>query len=105
MEIHNLECHVQTGYQISSILDLNSELPLDGIMNMSAGGNISISSFVVPVGFEGDWDALPTIRVNASQSLSDTFDKPLGDHSGFLLGLLREGFKVITKCWRGKERF
>ena len=65
VQIHNLESHIQTGHQISPILDLNPELPLDSIMDMCAGSNISIPSFVVPVGFEGDRDAFPTIRVDA----------------------------------------
>ena len=65
VQIHNLESHIQTGHQISPILDLNPKLPLNSIVDVGAGGNISIPSFVVPVSFEGDRDALPTIRVDA----------------------------------------
>ena len=62
-------------------------------MDHNARTDVEFSSFVVPMRFEGDWDTIPTVRVDLPESVTAHFDDALCQHVGFLLKM------VVVAAW------
>ena len=46
------------GNEQVSIFDIDAELSLECLVDVDAGLNVDVASFISPVGVERDWDAL-----------------------------------------------
>ena len=75
-----IESSLDTVDQDFPVIDINAELPLEGIVDHDAGPHTQHLVLSVPVGFVGDWDSVPSDMVNFPESISDAPDNPLGEH-------------------------
>lgn len=59
MMLHDdLEGGFDIGDEDVSVFDVDAELSFDGFVDLDGGFNVDVSSFVSPVGHEGDGDSL-----------------------------------------------
>ena len=65
-----------------AVVDINVELPLQGVMHQHAGLYVNVVVLRVPVGLEGNWNAIPTFGVEVAKAISNTLYNTLGQNSG-----------------------
>ncbi len=58
---------------------------LNGIVDKDASLDIKLILLVVPVGLESDWHAVPSLRVDVSESVAATLNDSLGHHVRLLI--------------------
>ena len=68
-----------------SIINLDGELALDGIVHQNAGLDIHVVILVVPVSLKGDGNTIPTLSINMAQSITADLDNTLGHHVRLLI--------------------
>ncbi len=61
-----------------AVVDVDVELPLQGVVDEHAGLDVDVVILRVPVRLEGDRHAVPTFRVDVPQAVSHTLDDTLG---------------------------
>lgn len=56
---HDVEGGLNAGDEESSVLDLDSELLFEGVVDVNAGSNVYIAALILPVGGKGDGHGFP----------------------------------------------
>lgn len=65
----NMLCHQEVEHVLHTlqkdlpVVDIQVELPFDGIVDEHAGLDIDLVVLTVPVGLESYWDAFPSLRI------------------------------------------
>ena len=86
MLIHNEgEGFFNTTEQNFLIININTELSLNGIVDENAGSNTDLIILSFPVCLEGDWNSIPSVSIDLPKSLSTSLDHSLSDEVGLLL--------------------
>mmetsp|Transcript_6733 Transcript_6733/g.7511 ORF Transcript_6733/g.7511 Transcript_6733/m.7511 type:complete len:114 (+) Transcript_6733:51-392(+) len=86
MVIHDKsEGFFDTTEQDLFVINIKTKLSLYSVMNEDTCSHTDFIIFIFPIGFEGDWDSIPSIPIYFSKSLSYSFDYPLGNQVWFLL--------------------
>ena len=94
METHDeLEAVLDTNKQVLSVIDINIEFPLEGVVHQYACLHADLVVFGVPISLVSDWDTFPSVRVHLSKSFTYALDDPLGQHVGFLVQM------VVVSVW------
>jgi hypothetical protein len=53
-------------------------------VNLNGGRNVAVAVFVSEMGFESDWHAVPSERVDLPETVSHTTNDSLGSHTRLL---------------------
>ena len=61
-----------------AVVDVNVELPLEGVVDEHAGFDVYVVILRVPVRLEGHEHAIPTLRVYVPQAVAHTLEDALG---------------------------
>ena len=78
MQTHDeLEDVFHTLEEMLSVININVEFTFNGVVNQDACLNTDLVTFGVPVSFIGDWDSIPSVRINMSQSFTDASNNSL----------------------------
>ena len=64
-----------------TIVDIDVELSLEGIMDEDTGLNVNVVILRVPVRLVGHRHAIPTLGVNMAEAVAHTLDDALGQNS------------------------
>ena len=68
-----------------SVVDLDVEFILQSVMDLDARPHVKVIHFIIPVGLVGDGDAIPSLWIDMSQSISRYLDDSLGQDVWLLL--------------------
>ena len=60
-----------------SVLDLDAELSLEGVVDVDRSRDVGVAVLISEVRLEGDRNRLPSLRIELSQSLPDGSDDSL----------------------------
>ena len=63
-----------------AVVDIDVELPLEGIVHQHAGLYVNVIVLRVPVGLECDRYTVPAFRVQVAETISNTLNDALGQH-------------------------
>ena len=86
MIVHNKsECFFNTTKQNFSVIYIDAKFSLHGIMDKYACSDADFIIFIFPVGFKCDWNSIPPISIDFSESFSASFDDSLRDQVRLLL--------------------
>ena len=67
-----------------SVVDIDVELALEGVVDKDAGLDVNGVILAVPVGLEGNWHAVPSLRVAVAESITNGLDDSLDKNVGLL---------------------
>ena len=67
------------------VVDLDSEFTLNGVVHKDTSLDVHVIVFVLPVGLERDGDAVPTVRVDVTESVTTDLDDALGEDMRLLI--------------------
>ena len=67
------------------IVDIDIEFSFECVMDENASPDTNTIIVSSPVGFEGDWDSIPSVPVYFPESFSNSLDDSFGDEVGLLL--------------------
>ena len=86
MHTHNEVKNVLDALQkVLAIINLNVELVFDCIVYQYASSNIKFITLIVPMGFECNWDAIPSVWIDVAKTFTAYFNDSLGQHMRFLV--------------------
>jgi len=80
----NVESCLDISDEGESVLDIDTEFSLEGIVDMDGSCNITVSIFISKVSLESNRYVLPTSRIVLSESLPNHLDNPLRCHTRLL---------------------
>ena len=83
-----MEAILNTLHQHFAIINLNVELVLDSIMHHHTGFDIDLIVFIVPVRLESNWNSIPPVWVNMTQSITAHFNDTLCKNMRLLLQMM-----------------
>ena len=81
---HVMETILNTLHKDLAIVNLNLEFIFNGVMNHNARFDTSLIVLVIPMRFESDWNAFPSIWINVPKSISANLNDSFGKHVWFL---------------------
>ena len=61
-----------------AVIDLNIELALHSVVDQNAYLDVHVIVLVIPMGLEGDGDAIPAVRICVAQAVTADLDNALG---------------------------
>ncbi len=67
--------------QDSTIININVELSLEGIVDKNASFNVDVVVLGVPVCLEGNWHTIPTVRVTVTKTITNNLNDALCQNS------------------------
>ena len=68
-----------------SVVNLDIEFALDGVVDEDACLDVHIVVLVVPMGLESDRNTIPTVRISVSESVATDFNDAFGEHVWLLI--------------------
>ena len=77
-----MEAVLHTLEQQSSVVNIDIEFALEGVMHQHAGLDVDVIVLRVPVSLEGNGHTIPSLWVSMSQSVTYTLDDALGQNIG-----------------------
>ena len=96
MKTHDeLEAVLDTDEEVLSVIDINIEFPLEGVVHQYACLHADLVVLGVPISLVGDWDTVPSVWIHMSKSLTYAFDDSLGQHVGFLVQVMVVGVWIV----------
>ena len=96
MDAHDeLEAVLHAHQQVLAVVDIDVELPLDGVVDQDAGLHANLVVLRIPVGFVRDGYSLPSVGVHVSQAFSHALDDSLGKHMRLLVQMMVVGVWVV----------
>ena len=75
------------------IINLDIEFILNGIMDKDTSSNTEVTLLIIPVSLESDWNSIPSLWVDMSQSLTTALNDSLGQHMWLLVQM------VVVLVW------
>ena len=68
------------------VIDIDIELPLNGVVDQDARLHANVIVLKVPAGLKSYGHALPSVGIGLAQSVADYLYDPLGEHVGLERG-------------------
>ena len=68
-----------------SVIDLDGELALNGVVKKDTSLYVHLIVLVVPVSLERDGNTVPTVGVNVTETITTNLDDALGEHMRLLV--------------------
>ena len=108
MNTHDkLEAVLNTDEQLLSIINIEIEFSLNCIMDQNACFNADFVIFRLPVGLVGDWNTVPSVWINVSESFTDASNDSLGKNMRLLVEMMMVSIWVIESSylWLNKHKW
>ena len=83
-----MEAVLNTLHENFTIINLDIEFVFNCIVDHNARLDIHLVVLVVPVRFESDWNTIPSVWVNVTQSITANLNDSLGKHVWFLVQMV-----------------
>eukprot|EP00356_Strombidium_inclinatum_P002479 CAMPEP_0170479510 /NCGR_PEP_ID=MMETSP0208-20121228/720_1 /TAXON_ID=197538 /ORGANISM="Strombidium inclinatum, Strain S3" /LENGTH=133 /DNA_ID=CAMNT_0010751913 /DNA_START=20 /DNA_END=418 /DNA_ORIENTATION=- len=96
-----LEATLHTVQELSSLVDVDVEFSLQGIVDQHAGADVDVVGLRVPGRLVGDGHTVPSVGVDLAKSLSYASDHSLGEHVGLLLHVMVVAVGVVESSKGG----
>ena len=103
----NVESCLDISDEGESVLDIDTEFSLEGIVDMDGSCNITVSIFISKVSLESNRYVLPTSRIVLSESLPNHLDNPLRCHTRLLYqnkGINQNRMQIGIKILSTREK-
>ena len=82
---HEVE-HILNGLeQVLLVINLNVEFILDGVVHQHTGPDVHLVIFIIPVGLECDWHAIPSVRINVTEAIAAALNNAFGHNMRLLI--------------------
>mmetsp|Transcript_54305 Transcript_54305/g.100330 ORF Transcript_54305/g.100330 Transcript_54305/m.100330 type:complete len:102 (+) Transcript_54305:28-333(+) len=94
---HVVEALFNVAKQDLTVIDVNTEFSLKGVMNEYAGPEVCRSVLSIPVSFEGDRHSVPSVWIDVSESVSYSLDHSFGDQMWLLVQMVMVVSRVVEE--------